>query len=310
MMKSCSSYQSSLFLLFTTMIIVAESAVPSVKVKLHDNATLPCSESCSGVVRWTVYHKPDDVLAECSQTTCRSLKEGYHMSHDQYLRRDLSLNIVKADFNKRALYTCVCDSKDLCDVSLQIEPLHTPVQIKTNESLMLKLDISEAVEVIYNGTDETGPSKGQICTIEGRTLQCKPNYRDRALLTSALELREMAISDSGVYTVMDTHNKEIIHIYSVTVKDDRCAVCPTDSLVAVSVLALFVVIFFVFMVILFVFVVLGRVEISKLKRKNQELQMNLMKHEPDKNPNSLNGHGISVDEENLPLSSSRNEVQV
>ncbi|XP_066511179.1 uncharacterized protein [Hoplias malabaricus] len=270
MMKSCSSYQNFLFSLFTALITVAESAVPSVKVKLNDNATLPCSESCSGVVRWTVYHKPDDVLAECNQTTCRSLKEGYLMSYDQYLRRDLSLNIVKADFSKRALYTCDCDSKNLCDVNLQIEPLHTPVQIKTNGSLMLKFNISEAVEVIYNGTDEAG----QICTIEGRNLQCKPNYRQRASLTSAVELREMAISDSGVYTVMDTHNKEIIHIYSVTVKDDHCPVCPTpasqgeQNSVVVPVLIFIMVTFFV----------LGGIVIVKQKREIQELQMKLMTH--------------------------------
>ncbi|XP_066511142.1 uncharacterized protein [Hoplias malabaricus] len=284
MMKSCSSYQNFLFLLFTALITVAESAVPSVKVKLHDNATLPCSERCSGVVRWTVYHKPDDVLAECSQTTCRSLKEGYHMSHDQYLGRDLSLNIFKADFNKRGLYTCVCDSKDLCDVNLQIEPLHTSVQIKTNESLMLKLDIPEAVEVIYNGTDEVGPSMGQICSIDGRTLQCKPNYRERALLTSAFELREMSISDSGIYTIMDTHNNEIIHIYSVTVQEKQQCVCGSD--VALPVLLVVLVI-----LPLIAVVVWQNIKIKKLK----------MTYETDKKPNGFlkNGHGISEDKEKI-----------
>ncbi|KAK1784511.1 hypothetical protein P4O66_023125 [Electrophorus voltai] len=43
------------------------------------------------------------------------------MSHDQYLKGDLSLTITDADYTKRTWYTCACNGKDICDVSLQIE---------------------------------------------------------------------------------------------------------------------------------------------------------------------------------------------
>ncbi|XP_036453775.1 uncharacterized protein LOC118826857 isoform X1 [Colossoma macropomum] len=218
-MKTCSSAHCVLILLITTG---SESAVPSVMVKLHDSATLSCSERCSGLVRWTVFHKPTEVLAECDQTSCRS-KEGYQMIHDQYLKGNLSLTITEADFTKRGWYTCVCDGKDLCDASLKIEPLNTPLQINPGESLELKLDIPDPVELIYNSTGSAGRSSGQICTVEGRSAQCKPEYKLRASLTSVIKLRAVTPSDSGVYSVMDKRNEEVIHIYTVTVKGDSDA---------------------------------------------------------------------------------------
>ncbi|XP_036420401.1 uncharacterized protein LOC118803956 isoform X2 [Colossoma macropomum] len=218
-MQSCSSALCILILLISTFTTVFEAAVPPVKVNLHDSATLPCYERCSGLVRWTVYHNPDDVLAECDQTSCRSVKEGYQMIHDQYLKGNLSLTITEADFSKRGWYTSDCDGKDVCDVQLQIEPLNTTVEIMAGEPLILRLDISDAVEVIYNSTGTPGPSSGQICTVDGPSLQCKPEYTQRSSLTSGLELRAVTPSDSGVYIIMDSRNKEVIHTYTVTVQD-------------------------------------------------------------------------------------------
>ncbi|KAL6466214.1 hypothetical protein MHYP_G00263470 [Metynnis hypsauchen] len=224
-MQSCSSSLSVLILLISTFTTVSESALPSVKVKLHDSATLSCSGRCSGLARWTVFHKRSDTLAKCDQTSCRSVKEGYQMIHDQYLKGNLSLTITDADFTKRARYTCDCDDKDLCDVHLQIEPLKTPVQIKPGDSLVLKLDVSDPVAVIYKSTGTAGPSSGQICTVKGRSTQCKDEYTKRASLTSALELRGVTSSDSGDYTVMDTINNEAIHTYTLTVKDGELCMC-------------------------------------------------------------------------------------
>ncbi|XP_036416421.1 uncharacterized protein LOC118800327 [Colossoma macropomum] len=220
-MQSCSSALCILILLTNTVTTVANASFTTVKVDLHDSATLPCSERCSGLVRWTVHHKPTDVLAECDQTSCRSVKEGYQMIHDQYLKGDHSLIIADADFRKRDVYTCECDGTDLCDVALKIEPLNTTVQIKSNQSLMLNLDISKQVEVIYNITNTAGPSSGQICTVDGRSLQCRPEYKQRVLVISALELSAVTPSDSGVYTIIESRNKEVIHTYTVTVQDDQ-----------------------------------------------------------------------------------------
>ncbi|XP_037387441.1 uncharacterized protein LOC108412283 [Pygocentrus nattereri] len=234
-MQSCSSAHCVLILLISTFttessnILWRASGEPqlsrtasndySVKVKLHDSATLPCSERCSGSAKWTVFTKRRDTLAECDQTSCRSVKEGYQMIHDQYLKGNFSLIITDADFSKRGWYTCDCDDKDICDVQLQIESLNTTVEMMAGESLILRLDVSDPVDVIYNSTGTPGPSSGQICTVDGPSLQCKPEYTQRSSLTSGVELRRMTPSDSGVYTVMDSRNKEVIHTYTVTVQD-------------------------------------------------------------------------------------------
>ncbi|XP_037387382.1 uncharacterized protein LOC108414147 isoform X2 [Pygocentrus nattereri] len=220
-MPSRSSALRVLIFLTVTFIPVSESANPSVRVKFNETATLPCSERCSGLVRWTEFSKSTDVLAECDQTSCRSVKEGYQMIHDQYLKGNLSLIITAVDFTKRGLYTCDCDDKDLCDVTLKIEPLNTKIQKKPGESLFLDLDIPEEVEMIYNRTVAAGPSSGQICRVVGRSLQCKPDYKQRTSLASTFVLRGATPSDSGVYTIMDKRNEEAVHSYTVIVEDDQ-----------------------------------------------------------------------------------------
>ncbi|XP_036419839.1 uncharacterized protein LOC118803459 [Colossoma macropomum] len=277
-MQSCSSALCILILLISTFTTELMSAVPSVKVKLHDSATLPCSERCSGLVRWTVFTKPTDVLAECDQTSCGS-KEGYQMIHDQYLKGNLSLTITDADFNKRGLYTSDCDGKDVCDVQLQIEPLNTSVQIEPKESLFLRLDIPQEVEVYYKSAGAAGPSIGQICTVDGRSLQCKPEYKQR--VSAGLELREMTPSDSGVYTVMDKLNEEAIHIYTVSVGSaggselqgdhpdldtDKGAAVPVWVTVLVVLLVVLVAVLVAVIVVLVVVNVWLRREIQQLKK--------------------------------------------
>ncbi|KAI4893388.1 hypothetical protein NFI96_028649 [Prochilodus magdalenae] len=98
----------------------SELCSSSVKVRVKETATLPCSERCPGVVRWTMSRNPTEVLAECDQTSCRSVKEGYQMIHDQYLKGDLSLTITDADLSKRGWYTCKCDDRAIRDVDLQV----------------------------------------------------------------------------------------------------------------------------------------------------------------------------------------------
>ncbi|KAI4882839.1 hypothetical protein NFI96_026833, partial [Prochilodus magdalenae] len=197
-----------------------------VKVKLHDSATLPCSGRCPGVVRWTEFSKPSEVLAECDQTSCRSVKEGYQMIHDQYLNGNFSLTITDADLSKRGLYTCYCGrSFDLRDVELQVEALNTAVQKKPGEALVLKRDISVPVEVLYNRTGGAGPSSVQICTVDGGSVQCKPDYTQRSSLISGLELRGLTVSEGGVYTVRDVRTKEVVHTCTVTVQDCPLCVC-------------------------------------------------------------------------------------
>ncbi|KAG9261624.1 hypothetical protein AMEX_G25208, partial [Astyanax mexicanus] len=185
--------------------------------KLYQSVVLPCAGRCSGVVRWTAFSRPGDVLAECALNTCRA-KEGYQMIYNQYLKGNLSLIISRADFGKRALYVCECDGKDVCSVHFKIEPLKTPVQMRPGGSLLLELDVSEPVEVLHYSSEEAGGSRVQVCTVDGRTVQCKPEYAERTSLS--LELRGMKPANGGMYIVRDNKNDEDIHIYTVIVKDD------------------------------------------------------------------------------------------
>ncbi|KAL6466196.1 hypothetical protein MHYP_G00263290 [Metynnis hypsauchen] len=120
-MQSCSSALCILILLISTFTAVSESCFSQVKVKLHDSAVLPCYGRCSGWGRWTALSNPDDPVAECNQTSCRSVKEGYLMIHDQYLNGNLSLIITDAVFSQRTWYTCKCESYNICDDSVQTE---------------------------------------------------------------------------------------------------------------------------------------------------------------------------------------------
>ncbi|XP_049326812.1 uncharacterized protein LOC111188514 [Astyanax mexicanus] len=225
-MPSCTS-TLPLLLVSTTIIAVVESpqtpAEPVVKVKVHDSAALSCSKRCSGAVQWTLFSKGKDPLAECDQTSCRSVKEGYQMIFNQYLQGNLSLIITDVDFSKRGLYVCNCDNRDLCEVQLQIETLMSEVQITSGESLVMMMHISDEVEVIYRSREDAEQSSVQICSVNGESLKFNPEFTHRTSLSSALELRGGKVSDSGVYTVRDTRNDEVLHIYTVTFHSDSKA---------------------------------------------------------------------------------------
>ncbi|KAL6466215.1 hypothetical protein MHYP_G00263480 [Metynnis hypsauchen] len=100
-------------------------------------------------------------------------------------------------------------------VSRYFPALRTSVQKKSSDSLVLDLDIPDEVAVTYNSTGAAGLSSGQICTVDGRSLQCKPEYKHR--VSAALKLSAVTPSDSGVYIVKDKKNDEVLHIYTVTV---------------------------------------------------------------------------------------------
>ncbi|KAI4878972.1 hypothetical protein NFI96_024403, partial [Prochilodus magdalenae] len=215
-MQSLSTGHRVLWLQLCMSYAVPVSGTPTVKVRVHDPAVLPCSERCSGVAEWTLPGKPRDVLAQCNQTSCQS-KEGFQMRHDEYLKGSPALRITDADFSKRNTYTCSCDGVDIYDVRLQIHPLSTPVQIVSGDTLSLSWHVPEPVEVIYTSEGAAGPG-GLIGTVDGRSLQFKPGYAERVTLTSVLQLGGMRPSDSGVYTIRDSQTQEEIHIYTVTVR--------------------------------------------------------------------------------------------
>ncbi|KAF4088608.1 hypothetical protein AMELA_G00056670 [Ameiurus melas] len=137
--------------IYRASVRVSESAPSNVRVKVNDTAHLPCKYKCSGLAKWTLITNPDDVVAECDQTSCRSLKEGFKMSHDQYLKGDLNLTITAAHYSKRNVYTCWCDGRGVNEVRLKIEPLISSVPINAGEDLKLDLHVSDGMKVIYQG---------------------------------------------------------------------------------------------------------------------------------------------------------------
>ena len=116
--------------------------------------------------------------------------------------------------------------------------MNTPLQIPAGGDLVLDLDVSDPVEVLYNSGGAAGPSRVQICTGDGHQLQCRPEYTQRA--SAALKLRGVTPPDSGVYTIRDTRNEEDVRIYSVSVQGRHLLWC-TGALSRVSLRVLLVV---------------------------------------------------------------------
>ncbi|KAG7318705.1 hypothetical protein KOW79_018460 [Hemibagrus wyckioides] len=177
-------------------------AVLMVVLCLHSHAVLQPSSLCPGLPHPHIHHWS---------------KEGFNISHDQYLRGDSSLTITAADYSQRNVYACECEDSDFSYVRLIIETVFSPVQMESGEDLKLHVSVPEPVEVIYKSS---GSADEVICSVNNRSLQCKDKYRDRTSLTyPELTLRHMEPRDSGRYTIRDTKNEEDIQIYAVSVEE-------------------------------------------------------------------------------------------
>ncbi|KAI5628658.1 hypothetical protein C0J50_10596 [Silurus asotus] len=242
-MESC-RVPHHVLLSFTLIFIfisipVSGTAEDTVLVKFNQPAVLPCVRRCSGEAKWTLFSN-SDVVAQCDQTSCSS-SDGYKMSHDQYLKGDLSLTITAADYSKRNIYVCVCDGVDIDDFRLRIKTITSSVDINPDEDLQLELHVSERVEVIYKSEDSVDVYGEQICSVERRSLTCTDKYTRRTSLTNTLlTLRGINEADGGVYSIQDSVNKEDLHVYSVSVRDKRSAL-PVWMIVLIVVLVLLLV---------------------------------------------------------------------
>ncbi|KAK3538758.1 hypothetical protein QTP86_015660 [Hemibagrus guttatus] len=204
-----------LILTFTTAPVSALDVCPT-RGKLHQPVKLPCKHQCSRSLKWSLLSDRDVVLAQCDQTSCRSEK-GFKISHDQYLRGDLSLTITAADYSQRKVYACECGDADFSYARLVIETVFSAVQMKFHEDLKLHVSVPEPVEVIYKSS---GSADEVICRVNNLSLQCKDEYRDRTSLTyPEITLRHVEPRDSGIYTIRDTENEQDIQIYAVSVEE-------------------------------------------------------------------------------------------
>ncbi|KAI4885125.1 hypothetical protein NFI96_011804 [Prochilodus magdalenae] len=85
--------------------------------------------------------------------------------------------------------------------------------------LILDLFTLQPVTVTFSGTDGGSGTPVQMCTVEGRSLQCNPEYRDRvSVFGNSVVLRGVGSADSGVYTVREVYDgAALVRTVSVTV---------------------------------------------------------------------------------------------
>ncbi|KAK2860026.1 hypothetical protein Q7C36_004192 [Tachysurus vachellii] len=213
---------------------VPVSAVTTVEVKINQTAALPCKRRCSYQATW--FTNPGYVVAQCNQTSCWS-EEGFSISHDQYLKGDLTLNIPAADYSKRNMYTCQCDGEDVNYFHLSFESFISSVQVKPGEDLQLDLEISDQVMVTFKHIDSADPHGVQICSVYKRSLNCTAEYTQRTSLNNTLlTLRGVKRTDDGVYIIRHTKFNETLHNYTVTVRDQNKIVLVVVVVVVVLVL--------------------------------------------------------------------------
>ncbi|KAK2845947.1 hypothetical protein Q7C36_010801 [Tachysurus vachellii] len=209
-----------------------------------------------------------NILAQCNKTKCWSEK-GYEVSHDQYLKGKLFLTITAVDYSNRALYTCVCDGVDACDVRLIIETLASSLQLNPGEALVMDLPIPEPVEVMYKARDSADLYGAQICTVTQRSIHCQPEYTHRASLSYPnITLRDVNMTDSGIYSIRDRKNEEVIHIYTLTVNVVKLETeKEPGSLWWIGVIVVLLLITFIIVVI----VVMNHL-VQRLKKEKAELE--------------------------------------
>ncbi|XP_060738941.1 uncharacterized protein LOC132854501 isoform X1 [Tachysurus vachellii] len=224
-MKHC-----TLFLfLFYLMITACLSLMPgftSTVIELHQPAALSCEYRCSGSVKWIKTQTLSEVIvvAQCNETSCSS-EEGFNISHDQYLKGNLSLSITVADYSKRGWYTCWCGDRAVYYASLRIKAVGFLHQIPTGDSLVLNFQIPERLKVVLNrsaGEGGGGGARGAqslvsvpVCSVDGRTVQCSDEYRKRVKLNCSLTLSDVQEADGGVYNIQDTENDEVISTHTL-----------------------------------------------------------------------------------------------
>ncbi|XP_026772518.3 uncharacterized protein LOC113528265 isoform X1 [Pangasianodon hypophthalmus] len=218
--------------LWSEVVVVSCAGTPSPAppfgmAKLNESAALTCHGKCPGTARWIMSDKRRTV-AQCNQTTCLA-EEGFNITHAQYLTGDLSLTITAADYSKRTWYTCQCDGKEICRLYLRIERINCSRQIEHGDSFTVEFFISERVKVTFNRTDDDGRQKSvTLYESSEKKVHYHPDYEKRALSKSCFILNDVRESDSGVYTVWDADNDEIIatHTLSVTAKKTDEKVLP------------------------------------------------------------------------------------
>ncbi|KAF5882678.1 uncharacterized protein DAT39_023033, partial [Clarias magur] len=194
----------------------------SVTAKLHHPVTLTCHWNCSGLLKWTQYHKPRYVVSQCDQSSCRS-EEGFNIAHDQYLEGKPYLTITAADYSNTGLYCCHCEDKVICQVDLNIETQKRSHVVIPGEPVDVHLPLTDQVEVSFTASGATQPSNLEICNMTRGRMECKPDYRATVSHLNILQIKVVNASHSGTYTVRDSMKKKTIAIVKVEVRGSTAA---------------------------------------------------------------------------------------
>ncbi|XP_060738943.1 uncharacterized protein LOC132854502 [Tachysurus vachellii] len=220
-MKHCTLFLFLFYLMITACLSLMPGFTTTV-IELHQPAALSCEGGCSGSVKWMKLSEKV-VVAQCNETSCSS-EEGFNISHDQYLKGNLSLSITVADYSKRGWYRCRCGDRAVCDASLRIKAVGFLHQIPTGDSLVLNFQIPERLKVVLNrSAGEGGGGAGgaqslvsvPVCSVDGRTIQAADEYRKRVKLNCSLTLSATQEADGGVYSIQDTENDEVISTHTL-----------------------------------------------------------------------------------------------
>ncbi|TUI90457.1 Glycerol-3-phosphate acyltransferase 3-like [Bagarius yarrelli] len=92
------------------------------------------------------------------------------------------------------------------------------VYLTPGEDLVMVLPIPGSVEVIYKARHSTDVYGVQICTVTQRSLHCTAEYTPRTSFSYPnITLRHTKLSDSGIYSIKDTENEELLHIYTLEI---------------------------------------------------------------------------------------------
>ncbi|KAM9446634.1 uncharacterized protein Hap1MRO34_023148 [Clarias gariepinus] len=149
-----------------------------------------------------------------------------------------------------------CDSETLCEVVFTLSPLEMARNITPGEPIDVLLPLTDLVEVDFTSRDAAQPPNQEICIVDKDKIRCSPDYKERSSLLNTLQIKDGSVSDSGIYTVRDKVNDEIIVNLQINVKEEKtCPVCNQERSRPVweSVLVAVLVIWFILSVLLIVY---------------------------------------------------------
>lgn len=237
-MVTCSVYLWAVMSL--TLVPYSKSMlnVCTVQAQLHQVFVLDCQSKCSESLKWTLYSDRDVVLAQCERTSCWASR-GFDISHQDYLKGNLSLTITDPDYRKRNVFVCECGDADTCILRLSIKPLSSAVQMKPGSDLLMDVPIDEPINLLYQKKQDS--EEKLICwrNKTEKALHCGSDYTSRiSLRNSGLTLTSITESDGGVYTIRDIQNHENIHSYTLAVKVSYVPVWVTILIVVLLLLVI------------------------------------------------------------------------